>query len=262
MKPNKKSPLKDKPLRNPGQSLDQQREDLSYDRLLTPIVLAAFMIILAGLEWWRYFNPRPPNPIVYTVLASLVMLYAAWQIWRTLPTIRQIRLASDGEKAVGQYLERLRESGYLVFHDVIGHGFNLDHIVVGPAGVFTIETKTRSKPARGQAKIVFDGEKVLVDGFEPDRNPIIQAKAQASWLRELLLESTGRKYLVRPVVVFPGWFIEQGAKTTRDIWVLEPKALPAFLANEQPVLAVEDIKLARFHLYRYVQEKEKSRQLE
>ena len=35
-----------------------------------------------------------------------------------------------GERAVGQYLERLRESGPRVFHDVPGVGFNLDHVVI------------------------------------------------------------------------------------------------------------------------------------
>jgi hypothetical protein len=262
MKQLNKSPLKNLPLRYPGQSLDQQRLDLAFDKLLVPLMAAVFMIAMAGLEWWRYFNPHPPNPIIYSLFALLVILYAVWQIWRTLPTIRQLRLASDGEKIVGQFLERLRESGYQIFHDVIGEGFNLDHVVIGPTGIFTIETKTRSKPVGRQSKIVFDGEKILVDGFEPDRDPVIQAKAQASWLRELLLESTGRKFAVRPVVVFPYWFIEQIRGSTRDIWVLEPKALPAFLANEPSVLVAEDITLASYHLSCYVRANEKARREE
>ena len=79
------------------------------------------------------------------------------------------------------------------FHDVVGLGFNVDHVIVGPAGVFTVETKTWSKPAKGDAKVVFDGERVRINGFEPDRNPIVQAKAQARWLKEVLAESTGMK---------------------------------------------------------------------
>jgi hypothetical protein len=77
-------------------------------------------------------------------------------------------------------------------------------------------------------------------------------------LNELLSESTGRKFFVRPVVVFPGWYIEQGAGTTRDIWVLEPKALPAFLAREPAAVPGEDIKLASFHLSRFIREQEKT----
>ena len=44
-------------------------------------------------------------------------------------------------------LEDLRAQGYAVFHDIPGDGFNVDHALIGPAGIFAIETKTRAKPA-------------------------------------------------------------------------------------------------------------------
>jgi hypothetical protein len=58
--------------------------------------------------------------------------------------MRTLRQGIEGEKAVGQFLERLREQRYQVFHDLVGDGFNVDHVLIGPAGVFTIETKTSS----------------------------------------------------------------------------------------------------------------------
>jgi len=249
---NDRSPLKDKPLRNPGQSMDDQLKDLLYDTLLTPFLVAVVACVLAGLEWWRFVHPMPPAPKTYTVMAVIVVVYSVLRIWRIWPQIRQLKLGRDGERVVGQYLERLREQSYQVFHDVIGRDFNLDHVVIGPAGIFTIETKTRTKPARGNSKVMFDGAKILVNGFEPDRDPVIQAKAQASWLRALLNESTGRTLEVRPVIVFPGWFVEQRPGSKREVWVLEPKALPSFLANEPDVLSAEDVKLVSFHLSRFV----------
>lgn len=259
MKTEKKSPIKDKPLRYPGQSLDDQRLDVAHDKIFAPMMVALLMLMLAGLEWWRYIHPVRPNPWLYSFFALLTTLYAIWRIWLYWPKLAQLRQASEGEKAVGQFLERLRESGYQVFHDVLGDGFNVDHVLIGPAGIFTIETKTWSKPVRGQAKIQFDGEKLLVEDREPERDPIIQAKAQASWLRELLLQSTGRNYGVRPVVLFPGWFIEQSTGSTQSFWVLEPKALPAFLANSVGLLTSDDVKLASFHLSRFVRTSEKTK---
>lgn len=247
-----RSPIRDKPLRNPGQSIDDQLDDMLYDKLFAPFTLALFFSIVAGLEWWRYYHPRPPAPKTYTVLALVVVLYCLWRIWRFLPQVRQLKMAREGERAVGQYLERLREQGYSVFHDVLGERFNVDHVLIGPAGIFTVETKTRSKSIGANERVVFDGEKILVNGFEPDRNPIIQANAQASWLKALLTESTGRSFDVKPVIVFPGWFVEQRPGAKRSIWVLEPKALPSFLANEREILAVEDIKMASFHLSRFI----------
>lgn len=256
LKIEKRSPLKDRPLRNPGQSVDEQRNDLILDKVFEPLMVVLLLFVLAALEWSRYYFPQPPQPILYTIMVLFGVGYAAFQIWRAWPRLKALRLARDGEKAVGQFLERLRDDGYQVFHDLMGNGFNVDHVLIGPTGMFTIETKTFSKRSSRDAKVIFDGERILVDGFEPDRNPVIQAKAQAAWLRELLAESTGRKFPARPVILFPGWFVEQGKGTTREIWVLEPKALPGFLGHEPAVLTAEDVKLASFHLARFIRANE------
>lgn len=249
--PDKRSPLKDKPLRAPGQSIDEQLEALN-EKIIVHAALVSLLVTLTGVEWYRYYFPQPPHPIVYSVAAFLGIAYVTYRTWRELPTFRALRLGRDGERAVGQFLERLRESGYQVFHDVVGSGFNLDHVVIGPAGVFAVETKTLSKPARGQPKVIVDGQRILVDGLEPGRDPVVQAKAQASWLRSLLAESTGRKFPVRSVIVFPGWYVEQDRDSRREFWVLNPKALPNFLDNEPAVLSSEDVKLASFHLSRFI----------
>src|SRR6266850_3617016 len=204
----KRSPLKDRPLRNPGQSLDDQIQDFTYDYMLWPTLLALFFVLLAALEWFRYLRTIPPSPRLYTFGAVAILAFAAYRVFKGLPRLHALKLGRDGEKAVGQFLESLRGRGYRVFHDVVGGNFNLDHVLIGPAGVFIVETKTHSKPS-GDARVVFDGETIRIDGFEPDRDPVIQAKAQASWLRELLTESTGRNFAVKSAIVFPGWYVNE-----------------------------------------------------
>jgi hypothetical protein len=197
---NKSSPLKGRPLRNPGQSLDEQIQDTVYDYLVWPALFATFLVVWAAMEWFRYIRPHAPNPILYTAVALAGAIFAGYRFIKALPRLGALRLGRDGEKVVGQFLETLREQGYRIFHDVVGDGFNVDHILIGPAGIFTVETKTHSKPS-GNPQIVFDGETIRIDGFEPDRDPVVQARAQASWLRELLNESTGRRFDVRSVIV-------------------------------------------------------------
>lgn len=84
------------------------------------------------------------------------MGYALFDLYRIRQTIKRLRMARDGEKAVGQYLSDLREQGCRVYHDVIGQGFNIDHVIICDRGIFTIETKTYSKPASGRSTIQFD----------------------------------------------------------------------------------------------------------
>ena len=93
----------------------------------------------------------------------------------------------------------------------------------------------------------------------PDRDPVIQAKAQATWLRNLLAESTGKSFDVFPVPLFPGWFTEQPPASLRPLWVLEPKALPSFIEREPPRLAAAESKLAAYHLSRYIRAGQKER---
>jgi hypothetical protein len=66
-----------------------------------------------------------------------------------------------------------------------------------------------------------------------------------------LQESTGSKYKIRPVILFPGWFVEP-MKRGQDVWILNPKALPTFVANEPVTLKDAEVHLITFHLSRYI----------
>lgn len=252
----RKSPLKDAPLRNPGQSVEEEIQRVLDDQMFPPFMAAGIFLIMTMLEWWRWWFAFPPMPWLYTVLAVPLCVYAGWKIYRARQQLRRLRLARDGERAVGQYLERLRGHGYQVLHDLIGDAFNVDHVLLGPAGIFTVETKTISKPQRGKAEVRYDGQTLTVGGFTPDRDPIIQGKAQAGWLRELLEESTGKRFPVRSLVVYPGWFVTTTTKPLGlDVLVLNPRGLPGLLEKLPRTLPDEDIKLASYHLSRYARAK-------
>jgi hypothetical protein len=248
----KRSPLRNKPLRNPGQALDEQIRDLVTDYFVGPFLFAGFLAVMAVHEWWRYYFKVPPSPYLYTFVAIVAVTYAAYRGYNVFPHLRALKLGRDGEKFVGQFLEGLRAQGYHPFHDIVADGFNIDHVLIGPAGVFTVETKTHSKPIGRHAQIVFDGERILVGGFEPDRNPVSQAKAQAGWLGGLLNGSYGRKFEVWPVLVYPGWFVNDRAPRPKSMWVLSLRELPKFLENEPTRLTPEDIAYATADLGRFV----------
>jgi hypothetical protein len=114
-----------------------------------------------------------------------------------------------------------------------------------------IETKTHSK-GRGNPKIDFEGETIRIDGFEPDWNPVVQPQAQASWLRGMLRDSTDRGFEVRSVIVYPGWWVNENNNNGNGVWVLEPKRLRAHLERAPRHLSDEDIRLACFHLSRFI----------
>lgn len=251
-----RSPIKDKPLRFPGQSVQESIDELLWDSTAPWIALAAVSLILAGVEWFAVLRHLPRQPWLYTGLAAVATFYAAAKLARVRARIKRLKLGRDGEVYVGQYLERLRAGGADVFHDVPGEGFNIDHVVLSVHGFYAIETKTRSKPARGNARITLTDAGILVNGHRPERDPLVQVQAGARWLARLLEDSTGEPFGVRGVVLYPGWFVEPMSAAWRRSadkpWVLEPKALPAFIEHEVTRVAETDVKLAAYHLARYV----------
>src|SRR6202043_2142454 len=65
-----------------------------------------------------------------------------------LPLLERRDRGAAGEEHVGSLLEELSDGGWQVIHDVsLGRG-NVDHILIGPAGVFTVETKSHPGPVR------------------------------------------------------------------------------------------------------------------
>ncbi len=248
-----RSPLKAAPLRYAGQSLDEEIQRVLDDEVFVYIMMATFAIVLALYEWWSWYANTPPQPIVFTLVALGALAYTVRKVVLARRKLKSLRLARDGERIVGQFLEGLRENGYRVLHDIVGDNFNIDHLLIGPKGVFTIETKTMSKPARGKSEIEYDGTQILVNGFMPDRDPVVQAKAQAHWIKDLVKELTGKSIMVRPAVVYPGWFINQTQKGSwPDVWVLNPKALETFIENSDGKLSDEDVRSFHSHLSRYV----------
>jgi nuclease-like protein len=247
------SPLKAKPLRVPGQSLDEQIDLLVNDRFLGYGFTAACFLVIAGLEWIAYLAKLPRHPIPYSVAAAAAIGVAGWRFFVIRQKVRQLRLGRDGERVVGQFLERLRNGGCQVFHDVPGDGFNLDHVIISPHGLYAIETKTWSK-SRPKATITVEGDTLRAGGRKPDCDPIAQVTRAARWLECELEKSTGKRFAIRGVVVFPGWFVDQRSPRG-SVWVLEPKALPAFIERQLATIAPADVALASYHLSRYVRSK-------
>ena len=246
----KRSPLRDKPLRYAGQSTDEQIEDRAFSGLYW-FMLASMSVALAITDWVRYLSPLPSKPILISVIAVIATFIAVFVTISSVRDINRLKMARDGEKLVAEELIELIRQGATVFHDVRGHKFNIDHVVISPHGIFLIETKTYSKPIKKEAKISFDESHVFIDGKEYERNPIEQVKASTRWLQDLLKESTGVKFPIRPVILFPGWWTDP-IKRGQDIWILNPKALPTFVSNEPIVLKDSDVHLAAFHLSRYI----------
>ncbi len=248
-----KPPIKDRPLRNPGQTLDRRIFDVILDQQIKYVIYGMAVWLALVFNWIYHFSRKPIPPFWFTLFALTFFAYCYYKIKTATKEIEPLKQGRDGEKAVGQYLELLREQGVKVFHDIPGDNFNLDHVLVASSGVYVVETKTYSKPDKGETRIIYTGDTLIHHNGLKDAKPLIQVKAAASWLKQIIKESTGKEFDVKMIVLFPGWFIEPTAESKQsDVWVLNPKALPAFISNSGIQLSGEDVGLISFHLSRFV----------
>lgn len=135
---------------------------------------------------------------------------------------------AEGEEVVGKVLEGLAADGWCVIHDVsFGRG-NIDHIVVGPGGIFTIETKSR-------------GGKIFLDHLEPKM--VGQAYAEKKKLEEIISME------VQALLVFSrAYIVDRVPAWQRGVTILPARMLAGFFARRRPVMSAERAAVIHQHL--------------
>lgn len=232
-----RSPFKEKLLSPAGESLRLKIEGLRERMLEEAMILSAFAtlagIAIMGISTRNWIF----NVTAWVLLGGIgfVLCRKQWRKLRDLRNdLRNYRLGFDGERYVAEKLSVLTRLGYRVFHDFFfdmkpggeATNFNIDHIVVGPAGVFVIETKACRQPngelpdGEKSHKVSADGDALRFPGGHRRRKPLDQARRNAEDLSKWLTGSAPRKVTVFPIVAMPGWYTEEDGFP--DLLVLNP----------------------------------------
>ncbi|MCU1668884.1 MAG: hypothetical protein JWP40_1811 [Blastococcus sp.] len=137
------------------------------------------------------------------VLARLMGVHTDERAWR---------LGADGEAQVGAQLDKLmkRDPRWRCLHSIrVGrNGADIDHLVIGPGGVFSLNTKNRPG-----ARIWVAGDTVMVNGM---RHPYIRnSRHEATRAGRLLTEACRFEVAVTGVVV---------AVNAQDLTIKKPPA--------------------------------------
>jgi hypothetical protein len=113
-------------------------------------------------------------------------------------TARSWYLGAIGEIVVAEKLARLGPTWRVVNAVPVGaDDSDIDHVVIGPAGVFTINTK-----AHANKKVWAAGQALLINGFK--QNYIRNSQHEAERATKLLTAALGRPIVVTPLIVMVG----------------------------------------------------------
>lgn len=134
------------------------------------------------------------QPLVGACLMLMSMLWIVWSLMAGLRRVERFFKGARGEEKVSGILESLPDT-YHVFNDFSAGRNHVDHVVVGPSGVFSVETKC------WKGRVTIEDGCILLDGQLPDRSPLAQTEKEARQVRSALA-AAGWTGTVTPVLAF------------------------------------------------------------
>ncbi|WP_455926143.1 nuclease-related domain-containing protein [Pseudomonas putida] len=229
----RRTPLTDTLLRMPGDALSTKLRDTAFDlsALIFFSTIVPSIAIITLLSAWI-----DPEKVRFDALAMIMSIFIlsgiGWSIWKTIKVMNDMRAARaglEGELATAQLLSPLLTEGWKLFHDLPGQRGNIDHVLVGPQGIFAIETKYRSKrrsqKGKDSALVEYDGTRLRFANGAYETLPLEQARATSTELSKMLMGKLGHSIPVTPVVALPGWFVKYTARLdSKFVGVINPKS--------------------------------------
>jgi Nuclease-related domain len=214
-------------LRSPGEStrrrIDRTNGEIgAFAVALGTIPLTLYAALLSYVHF-LFLDLSWMDTCYFGAISASFILYGLNKIKRLKARKHRLYLTYEGQMAVAQEVNRLMPEGYQVFHDFPTDRFHIDHIIVGPNGVFTVTTKVISPFSQHREKSLTVDDQRLIVGKKSDDRTIPFATFQASWLAKWLLTATGEALSVQSILTVPGWRMKILRKTS--ILAVEPGAI-------------------------------------
>jgi hypothetical protein len=210
-----------------GASVRQMEAQRRRVRRLTMLGVAVLLVVILWV--FSATSRRLGGVWALAALGLVIAAMKALDIHATQSDRRRRKRQRDaargakGEEKVARILEALPDD-YTIIHDLPCPLGNIDHVVIGPHGVFVVETK-----AHGGKVTTAEGQLVL-NGKRPDKDFVGQALGNALWLKRSLGEGPGLDVWVEAVLVFSNAFVEKGA-TVKEVTVTYPGHLARLITT-------------------------------
>jgi hypothetical protein len=174
-------------------------------------------------------------PRLGLVLGGLAAVAAGWGLWfRPSPGAVAWRRGAAGERRTARLLHPLGRRGWVVLHDlaVPGSRVNIDHLLIGPGGVFVID----SKQYRGRLRLDPSGR--VWHGRYP-LTPTLRAVSFEADQAAQVLPDPGMA--VVPIVTVHGAQVPWGKVVIDGVPVVSARRLPSMLGQLPVVLGPERV---------------------
>jgi hypothetical protein len=236
-------------MREAAQRFRDELESLSRKQstyLGAGLMFVFIFAVAHAFEAHQLFEGYPAWQL-YVLLGTLLAAagFASYRLFRTIQQWREVRFLRDANIAVGHSLQRIAVGHGRVFHDVATPEGVVDHLIVGPGGIYAINVVAHRAMRRDSVHLS-DSEL----RFKPDGRSISIADIAAKTTR---LEQEFRDLLrnsvrVRSVIAVPGWHAE--TQSGNGHLVVNERTLPMLRGwrDEADYLMDEDVRTLQQHL--------------
>ncbi len=169
------------------------------------------------------------------VIGGLFLYFIKFFEKKATVTIKHAKNAERGaiaEEKTGEILEKLPEGNFIIHDFDTGRG-NIDHILVGPKGVFSLEVKSH------RGTVTFENGNLLRDGKAFEKNFLKQAWAECHAVRNTLAKWDIKETTAEPVIIFSNAFVKVSGKA-KGVSVINLKFLPTFLERLPDLLTTAE----------------------
>lgn len=214
-------------------------------RLVLPLALLPMVGVLGvGALLWPAWLEFYAGAAVGTALTMY-----AWAIDSPPEWIDKWRRGRDGERQTARALRGLSHQDWMVAHDLAepGRRGNVDHVVVGPGGIYVLETKNLS------GTLSVDDQSLVISHDHSDLDRFVnrslagQVRGRAAALQNELVRISPALRWVNAVVVLWGEFPARVAKGHKIVFV-HGDELAGWLAEQPETLSVDAREAAYAHL--------------
>ena len=236
-------------MREAAQRFRDELEALSRKQstYLGATLMFVFIFTVAHtFEAQRLFEGYPAWQL-YVLLATLLAA-AGFVLYRLVLTVRQwrqVRYLRDANIAVGHCLQRIAVGHGRVFHDVVTPTGTVDHVLVGPGGIYAVNVVAHRAMRRENVELA-DGEL----HFRPDGKtiPIADIASKTTRLEQDFRDLLKNAVRVRSVIAVPGWHAD--SQSSEGHLIVNERTLPMLRGwrDEADYLMDEDVQTLQQHL--------------
>ena len=194
------------------------------------MIFLAFYFLASGLGYLLGINKQPYSLIMILILVLVlpVVVRLMTKISEKLERERiNFRKGATGEALVGYILERFPDD-YRVIHDLTTPFGNIDHVVVGPSGVYIIDTKN------WKGVVTADGNGELLLNGRPTRKQEVRALSRTIMdIKEKVKVLSALDPYIHGVLAFPSAWVDAKWGTTGHVHCVGDEQLHDYIVENE-----------------------------